>query len=177
MSESYLGAIYKNWRIDTHYPEYTRFLGCFELASEHHRDTGGSDVYYCEEYAYPQSIDPDNHFIEFIKQSVSPLPITNIQFAKSWWIDYPKHSYAGVHAHQPGRQLTAVVFLTTTNNYVESPHHGNLFTLHSKNDNMLYNDYPTIAGNVHILDGTIWHGTYPTLDNRKVFVCDFTYDI
>jgi hypothetical protein len=40
-----------------------------------------------------------------------------------------------------------------------------------------YDEYPTIAGNVHIFDGTIWHGTYPTQHNRKVFVCDFTYEM
>jgi hypothetical protein len=28
-----------------------------------------------------------------------------------------------------------------------------------------------------IMDGRVFHGTYPTLNERKVFVVDFTYDV
>jgi hypothetical protein len=32
------------------------------------------------------------------------------------------------------------------------------------------------AGQVIIMDDRVWHGTYPTEDNRRVFVSDFDVD-
>ena len=34
-----------------------------------------------------------------------------------------------------------------------------------------------IAGDVVVMDGKVYHGVYPTLEERKVFVVDFTYDV
>ena len=41
-------------------------------------------------------------------------------------------------------------------------------------------DYRTFApepGACVIMDGKVFHGTYPALGERRAFVCDFTYDI
>lgn len=174
---AYIATVYSQWRLDTTYSKYEQFLKCFELDVPGHRDTGGSQVSYCQNFAYPNEVDPTNDYIDFILNSVKSMPFKNVKFSKSWWVDYPEHTYAGVHAHQPGKQFTAVLFLTTLPKDTHNPHAGFLYTMSNKTGVIEYDEYPTIAGNVHIFDGTIWHGTYPTQHNRKVFVCDFTYEM
>ena len=175
--DEYISSIYSQWRLTLHYQNYEKFLKCFELRKKEHRDTGGSIVKYCEEYTYPDEVDPDKEFINFISNNVSNMPFKNIKFEKSWWVDYPKYSYAGLHTHQPGKQFTAIMFLNTLEHDVDNPHAGYLHTIAYNNGQMVYNDYQPIAGNVVVIDGPIWHGTYPTLKDRKVFVCDFSYEI
>ena len=34
-----------------------------------------------------------------------------------------------------------------------------------------------IAGDVIIMDGKVFHGVYPTIQERKAFVCDFLYEV
>ena len=173
----YLDSLYSQWRMNSFYKDYSRFLKCFDLKSNGHRDSGNSNVYYHDNFEYTYEVDPEGDFIKFIKDTVESFAIKNVQFAKAWWVDYPQHSYAGMHCHQPGKQFTAVLFLSTFEIDKHNPHAGFLYTISSKNDNMEYEEYPVIAGNLHIFDGKIWHGTYPTLQDRKVFVCDFTYEL
>ena len=34
-----------------------------------------------------------------------------------------------------------------------------------------------IAGDLVIMDGKVYHGVYPTLQERRAFVVDFTYEV
>lgn len=166
-----LKEIYSSFTVDAEYKDYKSFLNCFELDVNSHRDSGSSLVYYKDNFDYPYEID-NGQYINFIKDTLSPFTfLQDITFEKSWWLDYPLHSYNGLHNHTPGPQLTTVMFLTTSAVDDYNPHEGYLYTLNNGD----YNEYRPVEGEVHIFDGSVWHGTYPTLQPRKVFVCDFKY--
>ena len=126
---------------------------------------------------YPTQVDPNLKFQEFVNQSIAGLPIKNLKFKKSWWLNYPVGAYSGLHSHIPGPQLTAVLFLTTCKTTLEYPLAGSLNTLSNADGQITYEQHQCVAGDVVIMDGNVYHGTYPTLDERKVFVCDFDYEI
>jgi hypothetical protein len=70
-----------------------------------------------------------------------------------------------------------VLFL---NDYIEEekyPHAGYLYATLNNDNRMSYEEWKPEAGKLIILDGRVWHGTYPTQQQRKVFVSDFTFDV
>tara|TARA_B100000900_G_C20602472_1_gene726304 strand:- start:3167 stop:3706 length:540 start_codon:yes stop_codon:yes gene_type:complete len=161
--------------IESAYESYKNFLKCFDMDSESHRDSGDSTTFYLQNYEYPAIV--DNEYINFVKKHVANLPYENVQHSKSWWVEYPAHSYAGMHSHTPGRQFTCVLFL---DDYIEDeqhPHAGYLYAVLNNENKMTYQEWKPEAGKLIILDGRVWHGTYPTRQRRRVFVTDFTFDV
>lgn len=175
--DDYVHSLLPLWYNTSEYNDYKKFHKLFDLESESHRDSGDSNVFYLQNYEYPSIIDSECEYIEYLKKHVTSLPIENIRHAKSWWVDYPVHSYAGLHSHTPGRQFTCVLFL---DDYVEDQEHPQAGYLYGvmNNDNVItYQEWKPEAGTLVIMDGRMWHGTYPTRHKRRVFVVDFEYDI
>lgn len=173
--DTYAHSLLPVYYVEGVYSDYKNFLNCFDLDSDSHRDSGDSTIFHLKNWEYPQSI--DDNYIDFVKKSVAKMPYKNIQHSKSWWIDYPTHSYAGMHSHTPGRQFTCVLFL---DDYIEDeqhPHAGYLYAVLNNNNTMSYHEWKPEPGKIIILDGRVWHGTYPTRQKRKVFVTDFTFDV
>ena len=104
------------------------------------------------------------------------MPIRIKDFKKAWGVKYPPGAYSGLHSHQPGKQLTSVLFLDTPKPSVEYPLAGCLTTLQPTNSEIQYLTHKPIEGKMVILDGKVWHGSYPTLEDRHVFVVDFEYE-
>ena len=44
------------------------------------------------------------------------------------------------------------------------------------NNEITYLTHNPIEGKVVIMDGKVFHGTYPALEDRHVFVVDFEYE-
>lgn len=162
--------MYSGWRIRSNYKDFKDFAKLYGTHTQTHRDSGGADMYYMDDFAWPFE---DTSYLDYIVGHIN-LPIQNIKFEKCWWIDYQKESYSGVHRHQPGLQFTSVLFLNTYEYNEDWPQAGNLFLVHDK----FGCEYvaPT-AGDLVIMDGNVWHGTAPTKNERKVLVCDFSYEI
>ena len=69
------------------------------------------------------------------------------------------------------------MFLDDCDADINLPYAGNLITLkHTEDNTIQYRTHPTQAGKMVIMDGRVFHGTYPTLNERKVFVVDFNYN-
>mgnify|MGYP001206141065 CR=1 FL=1 len=167
----------ETWVIDDlHYPEYRRFEDLFNNYHGSHKDYGNGYLYYKNDMQYPEDLDKEKHYHEFIKKCCETLPIKITNFKKAWGVHYKPGAYSGLHSHVPGQQLTAVLFLTTAIYSKEYPLAGNLVTLQPTNHEINYIATPAIQGNVVIMDGRVYHGTYPTINERKVFVCDFDYE-
>lgn len=171
MFNDLLEDVYTDWLIISKYDNYKDFHALFSIDSNKHRDHGGNVVYYLNDYRYPSI---ENNFKQHILETVKDHPITNIKFAKSWWVDYPVGAYSGVHTHTPGKQFTCILYLTDNETTSEYPYAGSLFAVSKKYG---YKQISPQAGDLVIMDGNVWHGTYPTTSDRKVFVCDFTYEI
>ena len=175
--DDYVHSLSPLWFNTSYYKDYDKFKKLFELESESRRDSGDSVVFYLQNYEYPSIIDSEKEYIKYLKQHVEKMPFKNVVHKKSWWVDYPKHSYAGLHSHTPGRQFTCVLFL---DDYVEEkdhPHAGYLYGVLNNNNRITYEEWKPEAGTLVIMDGRMWHGTYPTRHKRRVFVVDFEYDM
>lgn len=173
--DTYAHSLLPTYYIESKYDSYNDFMQLFDIEAESHRDSGDSTIFHLHNWEFPAII--SNDYQEHIKKHVKNLPYKNIQHSKSWWIDYPKYSYAGMHSHTPGRQFTCVLFL---NDYIEEekyPHAGYLYATLNNDNRMSYQEWKPEAGKLVILDGRVWHGTYPTQQQRKVFVSDFTFDV
>jgi hypothetical protein len=166
------------WVVDElHYPGYKKFLPLFEKYDDRHIDYGNGMLYYKNNMAYPNDLDPKLDYHAWIKFQLQNVPITVKEFKKAWGVKYPPGGYSGLHCHQPGKQLTSVMFLDTPKPSIDYPLAGSLTTLQPTPDSTInYLQHKPIAGRVVIMDGKVFHGTYPTLEDRHVFVCDFDYE-
>lgn len=164
-----------HWFIETKYKDYKKFLNLFDLNYRYHIDFGGSKMNYKWDYSYPaEEVDPNKEYLDFLEESVKSCPVSNCRFTTSWWVDYPVGSYSVMHQHGSGpKKFTAVMFLTDKSVHEGFPHAGNLYALPRT---VKYREWAPVAGDVIILDGDIYHGTYPNLDERKVFVVDYEFE-
>ena len=161
---------------DLYYSGYKKFLKLFDNSNDRHVDYGNGTLYYKKDMQYPTDIDPREEYLMFIKFQLQDLPIRIKDFKKAWGVKYPPGGYSGLHSHQPGKQLTSVLFLDTPKPSVEYPLAGCLTTLQPTNSEITYLTHKPIEGKMVILDGKVWHGSYPTLEDRHVFVVDFEYE-
>jgi len=161
---------------DLYYSGYKKFLKLFDNSNDRHVDYGNGTLYYKKDMQYPTDIDPREEYLMFIKFQLQDLPIRIKDFKKAWGVKYPPGGYSGLHSHQPGKQLTSVLFLDTPKPSVEYPLAGCLTTLQPTNSEIQYLTHKPIEGKMVILDGKVWHGSYPTLEDRHVFVVDFEYE-
>ena len=161
---------------DLHYPEYKKFEKIFTDYDKKHKDYGNGWLHYKTNMSYPTDIDNTLDFHRFIKESIDRLPIKVKDFKRAWGVEYTPGAYSGLHCHVPGKQLTAVLFLTSVEQNYEYPLAGSLVTLQPTDHEINYLQHSPAAGNCVIMDGRVYHGTYPTLNDRRVFVCDFDYE-
>jgi|TARA_R110000803_G_scaffold5002_3_gene16663 hypothetical protein len=161
---------------DLYYPGYKKFLKLFNESSERHVDYGNGTLYYKRNMKYPTDIDPIKEYLSFIKFQLQNLPIRIKDFQKAWGVKYPPGAYSGLHCHQPGRQLTSVLFLDTPKPSVAYPLAGCLTTLQPADSEITYLTHNPIEGKMVIMDGKVFHGSYPALEDRHVFVVDFEYE-
>ena len=162
---------------ELHYSGFKKFLKLFENYDSRHVDYGNGTLYYKDKMKYPKDIDPTLDYQSWIKFQLKSLPITVNNFMKAWGVKYPPGGYSGLHCHKPGQQLTSVLFLDTPKPSPQYPLAGSLTTLQPNPDSTIhYLQHKPVAGNVVIMDGKVFHGTYPTLEDRHVFVCDFEYE-
>jgi hypothetical protein len=162
---------------DLYYPRWKKFLKLFESYYDRHIDYGNGTLYYKKDMSYPTDIDPKEEYLAFIKFQLQNLPIRIKDFQKAWGVKYPPGAYSGLHSHVPGKQLTSVLFLDTPKPSITYPLAGSLTTLQPTPDSTInYIQHKPIAGKLVIMDGKVFHGTYPTLEDRHVFVVDMEYE-
>ena len=169
-----------SWVIDGNtYPSYKKFEQIFEKFDEKHKDVGNGYLHYRNNFSYPNDIDGLYDFHRFIKACIadSRLPIRLGDFKKCWGIKYMEGDYSGIHNHTPGKQMTAVLFLTGAEKSFKYPLAGSLFTLTPGNHDINYQTFTPEPGACVIMDGNVYHGTYPATGERRTFVCDFDYEI
>ena len=163
---------------DMYYAGWRKFLKLFEEGGydKKHKDFGNGYLYYKNDMEYPSNIDPTLDLHTFINFQLQNMPINVGDFKKAWGVKYPPGGYSALHCHKPGKQLTAILFLDDCRKTTEYPLAGSLTTLQPCEDSVInYVQHPVYAGGMVIMDGKVFHGTYPTLDERRVFVVDFDY--
>ena len=175
------GRIADYWISKCKYPDWKRFLPLFEenMGMQTHTDHGGAILSYNKDGKYVYQVDPKHEYENFIKKELEPFQFDSIEFEKCWWIKYPVGAYSGLHTHLPLRKLTSVLFLDTLELNDDKPLAGKLqsVTQNPVTGELISDVAKCIAGDVSIMDGKVYHGVYPTLQERRAFVCDFIYEV
>jgi hypothetical protein len=177
--------IHQNWFFDVQYPNYKKFLDLFDIdkrpSYKYKLPTGSldADSYSDADFAYPHDID-QGEYAKFITDTVQEqFPIKDVKLLRTWWVHYPafKNTFVGVHRHESPNVFTTVLFLEghVSGNHMLEP--GTLFAIVADGQKTKMEQWEPVPGTVVLMDGMVYHGTYPTQFDRKVLVCDFEYNI
>jgi hypothetical protein len=178
----YNGRIPDYWISKDKYADYNKFLELFDNPPKSHVDYGGAIIQYNDDdFSYPYNVDQQGIYLEWIKTSIEKFQFKNVKFKKCWWLTYPENAFSGLHTHEDRGQriMTCVMFLNTISVSTLTPLNGKLkaITMNPVTGELVSDMIKCIAGDVVVMDGKVYHGVYPTLEERKVFVVDFTYDV
>ena len=178
----YNGRIPDYWISKDKYADYNKFLELFDNPPKSHVDYGGAIIQYNDDdFSYPYNVDQQGIYLEWIKKSIEKFQFKNVKFKKCWWLTYPENAFSGLHTHEDRGQriMTCVMFLNTISVSTLTPLNGKLkaITMNPVTGELVSDMIKCIAGDVVVMDGKVYHGVYPTLEERKVFVVDFTYDV
>jgi|TARA_B110000240_G_scaffold110069_1_gene123761 dTDP-4-dehydrorhamnose 3,5-epimerase-like enzyme len=178
----YNGRIPDYWISKDKYADYNKFLELFDNPPKSHVDYGGAIIQYNDDdFSYPYNVDQQGIYLEWIKKSIEKFQFKNVKFKKCWWLTYPENTFSGLHTHEDRGQriMTCVMFLNTISVSTLTPLNGKLkaITMNPVTGELVSDMIKCIAGDVVVMDGKVYHGVYPTLEERKVFVVDFTYDV
>jgi hypothetical protein len=178
----YNGRIPDYWISKDKYADYNKFLELFDSPPKSHVDYGGAIIQYNDDdFSYPYNVDQQGIYLEWIKKSIEKFQFKNVKFKKCWWLTYPENAFSGLHTHEDRGQriMTCVMFLNTISVSTLTPLNGKLkaITMNPVTGELVSDMIKCIAGDVVVMDGKVYHGVYPTLEERKVFVVDFTYDV
>lgn len=178
----YNGRIPDYWISKDKYQDYNKFLELFDNPPKSHVDYGGAIIQYNDDdFSYPYNVDQQGIYLEWIKKSIEKFQFKNVKFKKCWWLTYPENTFSGLHTHEDRgqRTMTCVMFLNTISVSTVTPLNGKLkaITMNPVTGELVSDMIKCIAGDVVVMDGKVYHGVYPTLEERKVFVVDFTYDV
>jgi len=176
------GRIPDYWISKDKYQDYNKFLELFDNPPKSHVDYGGAIIQYNDDdFSYPYNVDQQGIYLEWIKKSIEKFQFKNVKFKKCWWLTYPENTFSGLHTHEDRGQriMTCVMFLNTISVSTLTPLNGKLkaITMNPVTGELVSDMIKCIAGDVVVMDGKVYHGVYPTLEERKVFVVDFTYDV
>ena len=95
------------------------------------------------------------------------IPIEEINAVHSWYIDYKPHGYQKVHNHTNEESLISTVMY-----FAESD--GSLVTLLGHpNTEVQHIEIKPAPGKLVILNGNVNHLTYPSANDRSVWVINF----
>jgi hypothetical protein len=170
-----------NWVMETYYPNYEKFLNLYNLESYKFNlphGNGGAYMYSLADLKYPKVLDPNKDYIKYVEETIQEhLPLKNIRLSESWWLDYPSGSYSGIHQHKNGQIFTTVLFLESDATLPHLSEPGCLFAFTVEEGKPVLHEWEPQPGKLVLMDGQIYHGTYPTQFKRKVLVCDFSYEL
>ena len=168
-----------SWALETYYKDFNRFNNFFDDNKEMLTPHEIINLNFTN-FEYPLPVDPEQDFVKFIYNVVSEkLPTIKInKVTKSWFVNYPPTYTNEAHTHYHGRHFTTILYLSDIyTKHIDQANGGSLWTFHVEQNNIVHRLYSYESGKVVLLGGNVWHGTYPTHSNRKVFVCDFEYEI
>ena len=126
--------------------------------------------------------------LDIFKQIEAPIKQitdkTDNQKYNAWTINYFPGGWQAGHFHstnkmnqQNKRFASSVMFFDDIRPTKKNKQNGCLYTLMQDPSGYTYDHkfHPT-PGRVVVMDDRVWHGTYPTEDNRRVLVWDFDYE-
>ena len=158
--------------LETEHDDWEKYLNVFAEAFQ--RTEFPDRVQYS---LYPSQLDITSWVDKKLKQHLNYG--INITPHEAWAIEYKDGGYQAVHNHTQQPNLISIImfFDTIKDEQKVQPTDGCTYTLmpHTEGNQVClhFNPYP---GKVVIMDGKVFHGTYPCKAPRRCFVVNFKFD-
>lgn len=191
MDDNYqkLTSANNRWVIETTFPHIDKF--------EYLMNEGGEDYSYKSLTNFGSQrdllLEDNNDFIEILIEQINKefseqnMPCKVVKPNRLWNITYKENGYQCMHAHtdeghynimETKTGILSVVISFDTIPHDQTNYMGCLYALLPEPNGMMhYKIIPSIRGKMTIFDGAVWHGVYPTTQERRVLVCDMDYDL
>jgi len=169
-----------HWIVETYAPMWKEYECLFDIEHPNLVEPGKSTT--VNGYQMPQSLDDTREIADFIIEKTNSILDEGQVRCKlnkhiqSWSIRYYPGGWKGIHNHAKGSTgCTAVLYFDDIR---DQPNDEGAFyaVLQDEKGGTHVNWWQPSKGKLLIMDARIWHGAYPTLDERRVMVFDFEVD-
>ena len=176
MSDTFYSAN-SRWIVESHAPMFSDYETLLNTNQPNLVEPGRSTTVHG--YQIPHTIEETQDLAEFIikktnnilTKSNTPCQIHN--HIQTWSITYYPGGWKGIHNHQKGNTgATAVLYFDDVDKRPNNE--GALYAVLQDEAGDTYVEWwQPSAGKLLVMDARIWHGVYPTVDERRVMVLDF----
>lgn len=177
------------WIIETKFPYTDNF--------EHLLYEGGEDISYrtLTNFGSQRDLDLEKNkeLIDILQSQINEefkeqkMPCRVLEATRLWNIIYRQNGYQCIHSHtdegfydimETKKGVLSVVISFDTIPHDQTNYMGCLYALLPEPDGTIhYKIIPSLRGKMTIFDGAVWHGVYPTPQERRVLVCDMNYEL
>jgi len=169
---------YNSWILESKWNDYEKYLDLFN-SNEPNKVTPGISTTVNGYQVGQELSDITDLTDDIITEINNILTIKNYNYTIdepliAWSIEYYINGWKGIHNHNKGLTgITAALYFSET--LQEGNNEGIFFAFCYNNAGDVEVKYWTpFPGLLLVMDAKVWHGAYPTLNNRKVLVIDFT---
>lgn len=180
----------QQWVVCAEYPDYEELLPFFDFTGVDISERTATVNGVQRPIANDEWAKQREKYIAWLQEvfETLQLPISNITPRQddypSWTVNYFADGWQAGHFHstdkmgqQNKRFISTVMFFDHIEPTRDNRWNGCLYTLLQNQFGYTYDHkFHPAPGRVVIMDDRVWHGTYPTTDNRRVFVSDFDID-
>lgn len=168
------------WIVETYAPMWQEYEKLFDNEHPNLVEPGRSTT--VNGYQIPHTIEETKNIANFIIDKTNSVlkdgdvPCTVHNHIQSWSIRYFPGGWKGMHNHAKGvTGCTAVLYF---DDIQDQPNDEGAFyaVLQDVQGETYVQWWQPTPGKLLIMDARIWHGAYPTLDERRVMVFDFEVD-
>jgi len=171
---------YNSWILESKWADYEKYLDLFN-SNEPNKVTPGVST-TVNGYQIGQELTNISELTNIIRKEVNNiLTIKKYSYLinnpiMAWGIEYYVNGWKGIHNHNKGLTgVTAVLYFDKT--VQKGNNEGSFFAFCYNNVGDIEVKYWTpFPGLLLVMDSKVWHGAYPTLNNRKVLVIDFSIE-
>jgi hypothetical protein len=165
------------WIVETHAPMWQDYEKLFDKDHPNLVEPGKSTT--VNGYQIPQALEETKPIADFIVEKTNKVlqdgnvPCNIHTHIQSWSIKYYPGGWKGMHNHSKGKTgCTAVLYF---DDIKDQPNDEGAFyaVLQDAQGETYVNWWQPQPGKLLIMDARIWHGAYPTLNERRVMVFDF----
>jgi len=175
MSRVINSAYEYKWLIETVYPDFEGLLPLFD----NHKDNRTYDTATNGGTQYTYKTSEIEKVADILRDHVNYSfrylnhPVEATDFIIGWSIKYQKHGWQAMHNHsRPGEVVSCVLYFDT--NETENNSDGAFYAVMPDTDGEQFvHVCPYWAGKMILLDGSVWHGSYPTQAERRILVLEF----
>ena len=170
---------YQSWIIESHYDDFESLRKYFPKKSDNRKEVtatnGGYQFYFEQDQISEASNKIRDRANELLTEFDSPIRCGDL--SRSWSIQYDKGGWQAMHNHAMPYKIVSCVLHFDTNNSDDTSA-GAFYAVMPEVDGTNHlHVFPYWAGKLLVLEGNIYHGAYPTAEERDIMVFDYHMEV